>query len=174
MGMNSVVCEERTRQACSALLNRPEHKLQDNIFEKFYNDLPTLCYHAAVRILTLFALYVIRLIGKCCPPGHRVGPETSLQGVDATYVNKMDWRDLMYSLTMQWVRLGGWYVFSIDWRRQFVFLHTSVHYFVVLVHCVAQQRSGMVYTPRVLVSFLGAYPFVQAPLPHQNSTDSRQ
>ena len=101
MGMNSVVCEERTRQACSALLNRPEHKLQDNIFEKFYNDLPALCYHAAVRILTLFALYVIRLIGKCCPPGHRVGPETSLQGVDATYVNKMDWRDLMYSLTMQ-------------------------------------------------------------------------
>ena len=53
MGMDAVLCEERTRQACSVVLNAPEHRLHDNIFEKFYNDLPTLCYHAAVRILSL-------------------------------------------------------------------------------------------------------------------------
>ena len=66
------------------------------------------------------------------------------------------------------------YLVYIEEDNLYSCIRTSVHYFVEVVHCVAQQRSGMVYTPRVLVSFLGAYPFVQAPLPHQNSTDSRQ
>ena len=52
MRLSTVDCGGLTRMECSEVLNKPQNKLQDSVFEKFSRDLITLCYHAAVSVCT--------------------------------------------------------------------------------------------------------------------------